>query len=278
MKTPSRPRVLGQQAVVLGAAALMAVVPPARIDAGPDRPNVIFMLADDLGYGDLGSYGCPDIRTPVLDRLAARGVRFTDFYANAPECSPTRTALMTGRYQHRVGGLECAIGTGNVGRYDDAIRLATQRDLGLPAAQPTIVRLLKQAGYATAITGKWHLGYEAKFAPHLHGFDYSFYCIGGGMDYFHYLDTEAGYNLGPIVINRVHPLLEESSTESEGHRLLAWLGRRDHAAVAELRDLVGGSHPVIELPLLPDEPTDLKSLSALGEMFESRLDEDLEGL
>jgi anion-transporting ArsA/GET3 family ATPase len=90
--------------------------------------------------------------------------------------------------------------------------------------------------------------------------------------------TEAGYNLGPIVINRVHPLLEGSGSASEGHRLLGWLGQRDHAAVAELRDLVETSHPVIELPLLPDEPTDIKSLRALGEMFESRLDEALESL
>jgi N-acetylgalactosamine-6-sulfatase len=91
--------------------------------------------------------------------------------------------------------LECAIGTGNVGRYDDAIRLRETNDLGLPPSQQTIVRLLKQAGYATAITGKWHLGYEPKFAPHLHGFGYTFYCTGGGMDYFHYLDNVAGYNL-----------------------------------------------------------------------------------
>ncbi len=89
--------------------------------------------------------------------------------------------------------------------------------------------------------------------------------------------TEAGYNLGPIVINRVHPTLDDPNREkrSEGHRLLGWLGRRDRQTVAELRDLVGGSHPVIEIPLLPDEPTDLKSLSALGELFESRLDEAL---
>ena len=92
--------------------------------------------------------------------------------------------------------------------------------------------------------------------------------------------SDAGYNLGPIVINRVHPLLEDSESESksEGHRLLGWLGRRDHAAVAELRDLVSASHPVVEIPLLPDEPTDIKSLRALGEMFESRLDDALKGL
>lgn len=163
--------------------------PPAR------RPNIVFILADDLGYGDLGCYGRGDIQTPVLDGLAAQGVRFTQHYANGPECTPTRTAFLTGRYQQRVGGLECAIGTGNVGRYDDAMRLRESHDLGLPVAETSLARLLKDAGYATGITGKWHLGYEAQFAPHLHGFDTTFYCIGGGMDYFHYLDTVAGYNL-----------------------------------------------------------------------------------
>jgi N-acetylgalactosamine-6-sulfatase len=159
------------------------------------KPNIVFVLADDLGYGDLGCYGRRDIKTPVIDQIATEGVRFTNYYANGPECSPTRAAFLTGRYQHRVGGLECAIGTGNVGRYDDAIRLRETHDLGLPVEETSIARMLKDAGYATAITGKWHLGYEPKFAPHLHGFDHAFYCIGGGMDYFHYLDTVAGYNL-----------------------------------------------------------------------------------
>jgi len=92
--------------------------------------------------------------------------------------------------------------------------------------------------------------------------------------------TEAGYNLGPIVVNRVHPLLKtvHPATETEGHRLLSWLGRRDHEGVVELRDLVGDTHPVVEIPLLPDEPTDLKSLSALGELFESRLDEAIDNV
>ena len=87
--------------------------------------------------------------------------------------------------------------------------------------------------------------------------------------------TAAGYNLGPIVVNRVHPLFKtvNPATETEGHRLLSWLGRRDHEGVAELRDLVGDSHPVVEIPLLPDEPTDLKSLAALGDLFASRLDQ-----
>jgi N-acetylgalactosamine-6-sulfatase len=82
-----------------------------------------------------------------------------------------------------------------VGRYDDAVEMRETHDLGLSTEKQTIVRLLKNAGYATALAGKWHLGYEPKFAPHLHGFDRALYCIGGGMDYFHYLDTVAGYNL-----------------------------------------------------------------------------------
>ncbi|MFU7561352.1 sulfatase-like hydrolase/transferase [Roseiconus sp. JC912] len=159
------------------------------------RPNFVFILADDLGYGDLGCFGRTDIKTPNLDRLASQGVRLTNHYANGAECTPTRAAFLTGRYQQWIGGLECAIGTGNVGRYDDAVRLRETNDLGLPADELTIGQLLQKSGYRTAITGKWHLGYETKFAPHHHGFDRTFYCIGGGMDYFHYLDTVAGYNL-----------------------------------------------------------------------------------
>ena len=159
------------------------------------RTNIIFILADDLGYGDLGCYGRKDIKTPAIDGIAAEGVKFTQYYSNGPECSPTRTAFLTGRYQHRVGGLECAIGNGNVGRYDDAIRLRETNDLGLPVEETSIARMLKDAGYATAITGKWHLGYEPKFAPHLHGFDHAFYAVGGGMDYFHYIDNVGMYYL-----------------------------------------------------------------------------------
>jgi N-acetylgalactosamine-6-sulfatase len=152
------------------------------------KPNIVLIVADDLGYGDVGCYGCQDIRTPNIDRIAAEGVRFTTFYANAPECTPTRTALLTGRYQHRVGGLECALGIGNVGRYDDAIRLRETNDLGLPASETSIARLLKSAGYATGICGKWHLGYEPKFFPSRHGFDRWFGPVGGAVDYFHHCE------------------------------------------------------------------------------------------
>lgn len=151
-----------------------------------ERPNIVLILADDLGYADLGCYGHPVAKTPNIDRLAKQGVRFTQHYANGPECSPTRTALLTGRYQQRAGGLECAIGTGNVGRYDDAIRLAARHELGLPAKQAVIPADLQKAGYACGVFGKWHLGYEPQFNPIEHGWDEFFGYLGGNVHYFNH--------------------------------------------------------------------------------------------
>jgi len=148
------------------------------------QPNIVFMVADDLGYGDIGCYGAPDAKTPHIDQLAADGLRFTQMYSNGAECTPARTAFLTGRYPQRAGGLECAIGTGNVGRYDDAIRLADARDLGLPASFATLAPGLKRAGYSNGVFGKWHLGYEPKFNPLDQGFDEFVGFLGGNVDYF----------------------------------------------------------------------------------------------
>jgi arylsulfatase A-like enzyme len=148
------------------------------------RPNIVFIMVDDMGYGDLPVYGAKDVRTPNLDRFAARGVRLTSYYAAGAECTPTRTALLTGLYPQRAGGMECAIGTGNVGRYDDAIRLRETHDLGLPAKQSVLASSLKDAGYQTAVFGKWHLGYEPKYHPLNHGFDQFFGFLGGYVDYY----------------------------------------------------------------------------------------------
>jgi N-acetylgalactosamine-6-sulfatase len=150
------------------------------------KPDIVLIVADNLGHGDLSCYGCPDIQTPNIDRIAAAGVRFTNFYANGPECSPTRTALLTGRYQQRIPGLECALGTGNVGRYDDAIALAEKHQLGLPPKETILIPLLNQAGYRTVGLGKWHLGYEKHFLPPHHGFDYFLASLGGTIDYFYH--------------------------------------------------------------------------------------------
>ena len=148
-----------------------------------ERPNIVLILADDMGIGDVGCYGSPN-RTPHIDRLAREGVRYTQFYANAPECTPSRTALLTGRYPHRVGGLECAIGVGNVGRYDEAEWLQKRGELGLPASEDTLGQMLRKAGYQTACIGKWHLGYDPKFSALRHGFDRYFGVLGGNADYF----------------------------------------------------------------------------------------------
>lgn len=153
-------------------------------------PNVVLIMADNLGHGDLSCYGCQDISTPNIDRLAREGVCFTNFYSNGPECSPTRTALFTGRYQQRIGGLECALGSGNVGRYDDAVWLAEQHQLGLPPHESTLIHMLHNAGYHTAGFGKWHLGYEKQFLPPRHGFDYFLASLGGTIDYFYHNEPD----------------------------------------------------------------------------------------
>lgn len=195
---------------------------PSRV-ASSAKPNIVFILADDLGYGDVGSYGCPDIKTPEIDGLATQGVRFTHFYANGPECSPTRTAFMTGRYQQRVGGLECAIGVANVGRYDDAIRLRETRDLGLPASEISIARLLNQSGYETAAYGKWHLGYEPKFFPRRHGFEDSFGPLGGAVDYFHHTEPDGT----PMLYENGKPVRREGYlTDLITEKAVAFLRRR----------------------------------------------------
>lgn len=153
-----------------------------------DRPNVVIILADDLGYGDLSCYGSHEIQTPHIDRLASEGVKLTNFYANGPECTPTRTALLTGRYQQRVGGLECAIGLGNIGRYEEALALSNQGKLGLPTRFSVLPDIFKDQDYHTAIMGKWHLGEGEAYRPGHHQFDFSIGPLGGAIDYFHHTE------------------------------------------------------------------------------------------
>ena len=119
----------------------------------------------------IGCYGAPDAKTPRIDRLAAEGVKYLNAYAMGAECTPSRTAILTVRYPARTKGMECAIGTGNVGRYDDAIALAEKNQLGLPATKAMLAPALKTVGYRNAIFGKWHPGYEKQFSPLEQGFD-----------------------------------------------------------------------------------------------------------
>ncbi len=157
-----------RQAFILGALIL-----GASTQAQAQRPpNVVLVMMDDIGYGDLGSYGAPDVRTPNIDRLAREGVRLTDAYANGPVCTPTRAALISGRYPQRVG-------------LEGLLTLAPEdRERGLPALGTSLPALLKTNGYATAIVGKWHLGWKPEFGPIAHGFDEFYGFLSGAHSYY----------------------------------------------------------------------------------------------
>ena len=151
------------------------------------RPNFIFILADDLGYADLGCYGGRAKCSPALDRLAKDGLRFTQGYANSSVCSPTRFALMTGRWQHRLRG-----------GADEPIRSGAARGdsrLGLPPAHPTLPSLLRDSGYATALVGKWHLGFPPHFGPLKSGYQEFFGALSGAVDYFTHKDSAGVHDL-----------------------------------------------------------------------------------
>jgi len=137
-----------------------------------DKPNVLLIVTDDLGYHDVGFQGSKDIPTPHLDKLAAQGVRCTNGYVSHPFCSPTRAGLLTGRYQHRFG------------HENNPAWLPESTQAGLPLDQITLPQLLKQAGYTTGHVGKWHLGAHPQFHPMKRGFDESFAALGGGHVYF----------------------------------------------------------------------------------------------
>ena len=147
-----------------------------------EPPNIILIMADDLGYGDIGCYGNDEIRTPALDKLAAEGLKFTDFHSNGAVCSPTRAALLTGRYQQR-SGLEGVI---------YANPMQETRQTGLDIDEITFADYMKEIGYATGIVGKWHLGYRVEYNPIYQGFEYFRGYVSGNVDYHSHVD-QAGF-------------------------------------------------------------------------------------
>ena len=161
------------------------------------RPSFVFILADDLGYADLGCYGGRSQCSPALDRMAAEGLRFSDGYANSPVCSPTRFALATGRWQYRLrGGADEPISSRNA---------RTSPVLGLPPAHPTLASLLRDAGYTTALIGKWHLGFAPHFGPLKSGYQEFFGPMSGGVDYFTHCDFGGRHDLfeGEAEVKRI---------------------------------------------------------------------------
>jgi len=165
-------------ALIAACAAPVAVASAAPVEGAARRPNFVVILIDDLGYGDLGCYGSKRNRTPNIDRLAAQGLRCTDFHANGPMCSPTRAALLTGCYQQRFGP-----------RFDSALGgQAGKPGVGLPLEAVTIAEVLGQAGYATGMFGKWHLGYAPPLWPTRQGFDEFVGLVSGDGDHHTHID------------------------------------------------------------------------------------------
>ena len=149
-------------AVLCGLSAFAVQNHATAADTAGSQPNIVLILSDDLGYADIGAHGCRDIRTPNIDRLATGGVRFTEAYANGSFCTPTRAALMSGRYQQRSGN-------------DDLDGVTGPLPLGIR----TLSDRLQAAGYTTGMVGKWHLGGSEGYTPLDRGFDEFFGFLGG---------------------------------------------------------------------------------------------------
>lgn len=183
---------IGFGSVVVG---LLIACVVAAIPATAARPNVIVILADDLGYGDTSLFD-GWVKTPQIERLASEGLTFTDFHTNSSVCSPTRAAFLTGRYQQRVGIIDV------IARHLDTP--------GLEATELTIPRLMKQNGYRTGLFGKWHLGMEAKYNPIHHGFDEFVGYLDGGADYHNHGDWYNGLTREKIEGYTTHLITDHS--------------------------------------------------------------------
>ena len=164
-------------------AALCSLLHPARAQQAP-RPNIVYIVADDLGWADVGFNGCKDIKTPNIDAIAKTGAKFTQFYTQ-PMCTPTRACLMTGRYPWRYG-LQTMVIPGTA-------------SYGLDTSEHLLPQCLKEAGYNTAAIGKWHLGHaDLKYWPKQRGFDYAYGATIGELDYYTHGDA------GVLEIGRAH--------------------------------------------------------------------------
>ena len=204
--------------------ALLGCVAPSVASAAEPRPNILLIVADDLGYNDVGFQGARDIPTPHLDRLAASGLRCTDGYVSYPVCSPSRAGLLTGRYQQRFG-------------YEFNPKWdATAVTHGLPLSESTIADSLRSAGYTTSAIGKWHLGAHPQFHPNRRGFDDYFGFLGGGHRYFpgSVVEVEIGAGKKATVTGDAEqnaPILRNTTVVPEVGELTTRLGEEATASI-----------------------------------------------
>ena len=216
-----------------------------------DRPNIVLINCDDLGYGDLGSYGSTINKTPALDRMAEEGVRFTDFYVASPVCSPSRGALMTGCYPPRIG----------FGSFDGKRVLFPGQGIGLNPEEKTIASVLHDAGYATKIVGKWYCGDQKEFLPTRHGFD-SYFGLPFSNDMGRQVDLDPDDHSEHAEIRRNRPplpLVRDEGVIQEQPDLRALTERYVEEAVGFIRDNASApfflyfAHMYVHLPLYAPE-------------------------
>lgn len=215
-KTPQAPFVTRRDTLKGAAATVALTAAPALARKAAKRPNILYIMADDLGYADLSCYGRRDFETPVLDKLATQGLRFTNAYANSAVCTATRVGLITGRYQYRLPvGLEEP--------------LAFRPNIGLPPSHPTLPSLLAKAGYRSSLIGKWHLGSLPDFDPLKSGYQTFWGIRSGGVDYYTHATTNGQPDLwdGPTPVEQAGYLTD----------LLA------DRAIAEIREASAGQSP-----------------------------------
>lgn len=179
--------------------------------AAPQRPNIVVIVADDLGYADLGTQGAKDVATPNIDSIARAGVRFTNGYVSCPVCSPTRAGLMTGRYQQRFGH-----------EFNPGPAAQAASEFGLPLTETTLADRLKKLGYATGMSGKWHLGYQPQHHPLKRGFDEFFGFLGGAHSYLNATADAAN----PILRGLERVDEKEYLTDALAREAVAFIGRR----------------------------------------------------
>ena len=201
---------MNRNATFFTSTAAAMVLAISTLVAAADKPNIVLILADDLGYGDIGVYGCKDVPTPYIDSIAKSGVWFTDGYATNKVCSSSRAGLISGMYQQRFGF-----------EHNSGPEAYASPKFGVPRSVPTIAEKLKAGGYATGMVGKWHIGFKEGLRPHDRGFDYSYSFLSGARTFF----PDTGTNSPMMRNGKVVPEDHAYLTDSFGRESAAFIER-----------------------------------------------------